>query len=186
MISRRSIDATEQKIEGRTLSGYAAVYGEQSREIVEHGRAFTERIAPGAFKSTLDAREDVKLLYNHDPSMPLARTRSGTLSLEDRSDGLHYAAVLPETTLGNDVRALLERGDLSGEMSFGFYVEKDEWNAKRTERTVQKARLVEISVVVDAAYPQTSSSLRHVDAAAIEAARSRLALHLARITPWIP
>ena len=182
MISRRDISSVGHKVEGRTLSGVAAVYGQQSRELSEYGRTFRETIAPGAFGDTV--RGDIKLFYNHDPSMPLARTRSGTLNLEDRSDGLHYAAVLPETTLGNDVRALLERGDLSGEMSFGFYVEKDEWNAKRTERTVQKARLVEISVVVDAAYPQTSSSLRHVDAAAIEAARSRLALHLARTKTW--
>lgn len=184
MISRRSIDATEQKIEGRTLSGYAAVYGEQSREIVEHGRAFTERIAPGAFKATLDARADVKLLYNHDPMHLLARTRSGTLNLRSDRAGLAFEASLPETTLGNDVRALLERGDLTGEMSFGFFVEEDSWNAKRTERLVKRAKLVEVSIVQDAAYPQTSSSLRHVDAAALDAASARLALHIARISEW--
>ena len=181
MISRRDIGTT-QTVEGRTLSGVAAVYGAQSRQIVENGRSFTERIAPGAFGQSV--REDVKLLYNHDPRMPLARSRSGTLSLDDRQDGLHYRAALPETTLGNDVKTLLERGDLSGEMSFGFYVTKDEWNAKRTERTVHEARLVEISVVVDAAYPQTSSSLRRVDAAAMDAARARLALHFARTQQW--
>ena len=181
MISRRDIGTT-QAVEGRTLSGVAAVYGQQSREISEGGRTFTERIAPGAFGESV--RGDVKLLYNHDPRMPLARSRSGTLALEDRADGLHYRAALPETTLGNDVKTLLERGDLSGEMSFGFYVTRDEWNAKRTERTVREARLVEISVVVDAAYPQTSSSLRHVDAAAIDAARARLELHLQRIKQW--
>lgn len=181
MISRRDIGTT-QSIEGRTLSGVAAVYGAQSREISENGRTFTERIAPGAFGESV--RGDIKLLYNHDPRMPLARSRSGTLVLEDRADGLHYTANLPETTLGNDVRELIQRGDLSGEMSFGFYVERDQWNARRTERTVEKARLVEISVVVDAAYPQTSSSLRCVDAAAIEAARARLELHLTRIARW--
>ena len=183
MISRRDI-STAQSMEGRTLSGVATVYGAQSREISEHGRTFTERIAPGAFGESV--RGDIKLLYNHDPRMPLARTRSGTLALEDRSDGLHYTATLPETTLGNDVRELIQRGDLSGEMSFGFYVTRDSWNKSRTERTVHEARLVEISVVVDAAYPQTSSSLRCVDAAAIEAARARLELHLARIRQWTP
>ena len=181
MISRRDINTT-QAVDGRTLSGVAAVYGQQSREISEGGRTFTERIAPGAFGESV--RGDVKLLYNHDPRMPLARSRSGTLALEDRADGLHYRAALPETTLGNDVKTLLERGDLSGEMSFGFYVTRDEWNKQRTERTVREARLVEISVVVDAAYPQTSSSLRHVDAAAMDAARARLELHLARIKQW--
>ena len=182
MISRRDIGSLEQAVEGRTLRGVAAVYGAQSREITEYGRTFREQIAPGAFAASLGG--DIKLLYNHDPSMPLARTRSRTLALMDRPDGLHYVASLPETTLGNDVRALIERGDLSGEMSFGFYVEEDEWNKARTERTVRAARLVEISVVVDAAYPQTSSSLRHVDAAAIDAARARLKLHFSRINNW--
>lgn len=181
MISRRDIGTT-QSVDGRTLSGVAAVYGAQSREISENGRTFTERIAPGAFGESV--RGDIKLLYNHDPRMPLARSRSGTLVLEDRADGLHYTATLPDTTLGNDVRELMQRGDLSGEMSFGFYVQRDSWNKARTERVVERAQLVEISVVVDAAYPQTSSSLRRVDAAAIEAARARLELHIARISKW--
>jgi HK97 family phage prohead protease len=185
MISRRSIEATEQSLDGRTLAGYAAVYNEQSSEIVEHGRSFVERIAPGAFRQTLEEKADVKLLYNHDSKMPLARTRSGTLTLKSDRSGLQFSASLPETTLGNDVRALLERGDLSGEMSFGFFVEEDSWNAKRNERTVKRAKLVEISIVQDAAYPQTSSSLRHVDAAAIEAARARLELHFKRIEQWM-
>ncbi len=185
MISRRMISTEEQKLDGRTLAGYAAVYGQNSREIVEHGRAFVERIAPGAFNGTLSSGADVKLLYNHDASMPLARTRSGTLKLSSDRAGLAFETTLPETTLGNDVRALLERGDLSGEMSFGFFVEDESWNPKRTERLVKRAKLVEVSIVQDAAYPQTTSSLRHVDAAAIDAARARLELHFARIKPWI-
>lgn len=184
MISRRDIQATEQKVDGRTLSGYAAVYNQDSREIVEHGRAFVERIAPGAFNETLRAGGDVKLFYNHDMSMPLARTKSGTLKLTSDRQGLRFDATLPETTLGNDVRELLTRGDLTGEMSFGFFVEEDSWNKSRTERLVKRAKLIEVSIVQDAAYPQTSSSLRHVDAAAMEAAKARLALHIARIQRW--
>ena len=56
MISRRSIEATEQQVTGRTLAGYAAVYGQDSREIVENGRRFTERIAPGASASMSTSR----------------------------------------------------------------------------------------------------------------------------------
>jgi len=182
MISRRDIGSVEHSIEGRTLSGVAAVYNQQSREITEYGRTFREQIAPGAFAKSLV--EDIKLFYNHDSRMPLARTRAKTLALMDKADGLHYSATLPETSLGNDVRELMQRGDLSGEMSFGFYVEDDEWNKARTERTVRQAKLVEVSIVVDAAYPQTTSSLRHVDAAAIEAAQARLELHIARLSTW--
>lgn len=181
MISRRSIEATEQKLDGRTLAGYAAVYGQDSREIVEGGRKFIERIAPGAFNETLSTRADVKLYYNHDASMPLARTRSGTLNLRSDRNGLAFEATLPDTTLGNDVRALLERGDLSGEMSFGFYVTEDSWNKDRTQRLVKKASLVEVSIVQDAAYPQTSSSLRSVSAAYTAAVYARLALHFRRM-----
>lgn len=182
MISRRDIGSVETRVDGRTLTGIAAVYGQQSRTITEMGRTFKEVIAPGAFGDSV--RGDVKLYYNHDASMPLARTRSGTLALTDKTDGLHYSATLPETTLGNDVRALLQRGDLSGEMSFGFYVTKDSWNAQRTERTVQQANLVEISVVVDAAYPQTSSQLRSANAWFADAVRARLRLHHERLMSW--
>jgi HK97 family phage prohead protease len=181
MISKRTLEATEQKLDGRTLAGYAAVYGQDSREIVEGGRKFVERIAPGAFNETLSSGADVKLYYNHDASMPLARTRSGTLKLKSDRNGLAFSATLPETTLGNDVRALIERGDLSGEMSFGFYVTEDSWNKDRTERLVKKAQLVEVSIVQDAAYPQTTSSLRNVSAAYRNAAILRLALHFRRM-----
>jgi HK97 family phage prohead protease len=181
MISRRDFTAVEQSMDGRTLSGYAAVYGQDSRELVEGGRKFVERIAPGAFNETLASGADVKLYYNHDASMPLARTKSGTLQLKSDRNGLAFTATLPETTLGNDVRALIERGDLSGEMSFGFYVAEDSWNKTRTERLVKRAQLVEVSIVQDAAYPQTSSSLRSVSAAYTEAAFARLALHFRRM-----
>jgi len=118
MISRRDFTAAEQSIDGRTLAGYAAVYGQDSREIVEGGRKFTERIAPGAFNETLSSGADVKLFYNHDASMPLARTRSKTLTLKSDRNGLAFSAELPDTTLGRDIKTLLERGDLTGEMSF--------------------------------------------------------------------
>ena len=182
MISRRDFTAAEQSIDGRTLAGYAAVYGQDSREIVEGGRKFTERIAPGAFNETLSTGADVKLYYNHDASMPLARTRSKTLTLRSDRSGLAFSAELPDTTLGRDIKTLLERGDLSGEMSFGFFVTEDSWNKDRTQRLVKKAQLVEVSIVQDAAYPQTSSSLRSVSAAYTEAAYLRLALHFRRMT----
>ena len=178
MISHRDIAATVAS-EGNILAGYAAVYDQPSRELVEGGRAFIERIAPGAFGRSI--RGDVMLYYNHDEQMPLARTTSGTLRLSSDRTGLAFDADLADTTLGRDVRELLRRGDLTGEMSFGFMVDRDTWNKARTERTIRSATLVEISIVQRAAYPQTNSSLRGVRAAAGEAARRRLELHIARM-----
>jgi hypothetical protein len=180
MISRRDFTSAPA-VEGRTLTGIAAVYGQPSRLIREQGRSFTERIDAGAFGDI----GDVKLYYGHDASMPLARTQSGTLKLDSRADGLHYSATLPETTLGNDVRELLSRGDLTGAMSFGFYVTRDTWNKTRTERTVNAATLVEVSLVQDAAYPQTTSSLRHVGAEFQRAVDARLELHLHRMRTYV-
>jgi hypothetical protein len=178
-LERRSVSIAAPA--GRMLAGLAIPYGKWSREISEpFAPQFKERITRGAFGELAGA--DIKLLFNHDASALLARTRSGTLALSDTAQGLRFTADLADTSIGRDVRALLERGDLSGEMSFGFYVDRDEWNPRRTERTVTAARLVELSVVVDAAYgDKTNSSLRDVHAAAVEAARLRLEIHKHRM-----
>lgn len=159
MISKRSI-STDHAIEGRTLSGYAALYNSKSKVISERGATFRETISPNAFADTLKSGADVKLYYNHDSGMPLARTSAKTLSISSDETGLRFSAELPDTTLGNDVRVLLGRGDLTGEMSFGFRVVSDTWNSDRTERTINSAQLLEISIVQDAAYPNTYSALR--------------------------
>lgn len=180
MIERRTI-AIDRPV-GRTLSGLAIPYGKWSREISEpFAPQFREKIARGAFGDLAGA--DIKLLWNHNPGALLARTRSGTMTITDTAAGLRFTADIADTTVGRDVRELIARGDLSGEMSFGFYVDRDEWNPRRTERTVTSARLVELSVVVDAAYgDKTNSSLRSVSAAATEAARLRLEIHKHRIS----
>lgn len=159
-VSRRSIQTTDNAVNGRTIEGLGVAYNAESREITDWNGTYRERIAPGAFAETLRSGDDVKLLYNHEPKWILARTKSGTLSLKSERAGLRFAAELPDTTIGNDVRELMQRGDLSGEMSFGFIVEEDSWNKDRSERLVKRARLLELSIVVDAAYPQTASALR--------------------------
>jgi HK97 family phage prohead protease len=183
MIERRTI-AIDRPV-GRTLSGLAIPYGKWSREISEpFAPQFREKIARGAFGELGGA--DIKLLWNHNPGALLARTRSGTMTITDTAAGLRFSADIADTTVGRDVRELIARGDLSGEMSFGFYVDRDEWNPRRTERIVTAARLVELSVVVDAAYgDKTNSSLRHVSAAFTEAARLRLEIHKHRMADHV-
>lgn len=146
------------KSDGNTLEGYAILWDVRSSPINEFGRRFTETISKGAFRNLNS--NDIKLYYNHDKSMPLARTQNGTLTLTEDEKGLKFRAELPNTTLGNDVRELLRVGTLTGEMSFGFIATREKWNEKKDQRTVTEADLYEISVVQDAAYPQTSSQLR--------------------------
>ena len=140
--------------DGMTFTGYAAVFNSPSEPL-----PFIERIAPGAFKRSLKARNDIKLLYNHDTGAVLGSTRAGTLKLEEDNYGLRVTAVLPETTLGKDVRTLVQRGDVSA-MSFGFSVPAngDSWNAEGTERTLRSVRIHEVSIVAFPAYSQTAGT----------------------------
>jgi uncharacterized protein len=140
--------------DGMTFTGYAAVFNSPSEPL-----PFIERIAPGAFKRSLKARNDIKLLWNHDTGSVLGSTRAGTLKLEEDNYGLRVTAVLPETTLGKDVRTLVQRGDVSA-MSFGFSVPAngDSWNTEGTERTLRSVRIHEVSIVAFPAYQQTAGT----------------------------
>lgn len=150
--------------DGNKLSGYAVLYGVESRTLNEYGRTFKETIKRGAFDlENQNTGTDVKLFYNHDSSMPLARTEGGSLRLFNDENGIRFEADLPDTTLANDIKELMKRGILTGEMSFGFSATSDSWDKNKSFRTVEKANLYEISVVVDAAYPQTHSLLRSID-----------------------
>lgn len=140
--------------DGMTFTGYAAVFNAPSEPL-----PFIERIAPGAFKRSLKARNDIKLLFNHDTGAVLGSTRAGTLKLEEDNYGLRVTAMLPETTLGKDVKVLVQRGDISA-MSFGFSVPAngDSWNTDGTERTLRSVRIHEVSIVAFPAYQQTAGT----------------------------
>ena len=140
--------------DGMTFTGYAAVFNSPSEPL-----PFIERIAPGAFKRSLKARNDIKLLWNHDTGSVLGSTRAGTLKLEEDNYGLRVTAVLPETTLGKDVRTLVQRGDVNA-MSFGFSVPAngDSWNTEGTERTLRSVRIHEVSIVAFPAYTSTAGT----------------------------
>jgi len=145
---------------GMTFTGYAAVFNAPSEPL-----PFIERIAPGAFKRSLSARNDIKLLWNHDTGVVLGSTRAGTLRLEEDNYGLRVSADLPDTQAGRDAAYLIRRGDVDA-MSFGFSVPKggDEW-VSDNERVLRSVRLIETSVVPFPAYSQTagSTSVRGLD-----------------------
>ena len=144
-----------------SLTGYAAVFNSRSQDL----GGFTEVIAPGAFRKSLQARNDIKLLWNHDTSSPLASTRAGTLRLIEDTKGLRVEADLAPTTLGKDISILIQRGDVSA-FSFGFNVIKDSWSNSGTERTLEAVRLFEASLVSFPAYEATTgtATVRALDA----------------------
>jgi uncharacterized protein len=143
--------------DGMTFMGYAAKYDSPSLPL-----PFTERIAPGAFTRSLKSRNDIKMFVNHSDLHVLASTRSKTLRLEDRADGLFVEADLPDVTYANDLRVLIQNGTVNT-MSFGFSTVRDSWSDNGAERTLNEVRLHEVSVVTStAAYPATTASVRNL------------------------
>jgi HK97 family phage prohead protease len=149
------------------IVGYAAVYNELSGPLVDahSGTVFRERIAPGTFAAALADNPDVRLLVNHDPSLLLARTKSGTLRLTDDEHGLRIEADPPDTQLGRDTLTVMRRGDMD-QMSFAFYVQADEWTVEEIEghktpvRTLRALAVDDVSVVTYPAYEATNVEVR--------------------------
>lgn len=147
---------------GIRVSGYAAVFNETT----DIGGFFRERIMPGAFAEAI-GRDDVVFLINHD-GLPLARTRSGTLTLREDERGLLMETVLDAAD--PDVASItgkMKRGDLD-KMSFAFSmrggVQTWDESVDPPLRTIEKVGgLHDVSIVTTPAYDGTDIGLRSLD-----------------------
>lgn len=167
--------------DGILVEGYAAVFNEEA----DIGGFFRERIEPGAFSEAI-GRDDVVFLINHD-GLPLARTRSGTLTLSEDERGLKISTRLEDGD--PDVARIvgkMRRGDLD-KMSFAFWPDVQEWDDSGDVplRTIKKASLHDVSIVTTPAYDGTEIGLRSLEAMRKEQARqnfsaARLRMRLKR------
>ncbi|PDS97528.1 HK97 family phage prohead protease [Rhizobium sp. S9] len=149
---------TRAEDDKRTLVGYAAVF----ERLAMIGGYFQEKIAPGAFATAI--KGDIRALVDHDPGRVIGRTKSGTLRLAEDGTGLKVEIDVPNTTDGNDIWELVERGDISG-MSFGFRVTKETWDETGDVpvRTIQALELMEVSAVAFPAYEDTTIGVRSLE-----------------------
>lgn len=146
---------------GVLVEGYAAVFGEET----DIAGMFRETIERGAFSAAI-GRDDVVFLINHD-GLPLARTRSGTLTLTEDDHGLHISTRLdPSDPDVMRITGKMQRGDLD-KMSFAFWADRQEWDDTQDPplRTIKEARLHDVSIVTTPAYDGTEIGLRSLDAA---------------------
>lgn len=155
--------ATED--EPPVIRGYAALYD------VETDLGYCrEVIRPGAFTAALK-RDDVRALFNHDPSFVLGRTKSGTLLLDEDARGLPVVIVPPDATWARDLIASMQRGDVN-QMSFAFSVNEETWLKEREYETPLRelldVTLYDVSVVTFPAYPETSAQVRAAARAFVE------------------
>ena len=146
------------------IVGYAAVY----YNTADPGTQFTlweggiERIAPGAFDAAI-VRDDVRALFNHDPSLLLGRKSAGSLALTADDVGLRYEITPGDTTVARDVAEFIKRGELQGS-SFAFDYEGYSWTKEGDidVLTILSVRLYDVGPVTFPAYDATSTGMRSV------------------------
>lgn len=145
-----------------TVRGYAAVFDQETMI----GSYFRERIAPGSFSRAISEGQDVVFLVDHD-GQPLARTRSGTLKLEEDERGLKIEAELDsEDPDAFRVIRKMKRGDLD-KMSFAMIVRAETWTDESGNvalREIRDVDLFDVSVVTFPAYDGTEIGLRSLEA----------------------
>ena len=159
---------------GQTITGYAAVFHRpgDARTEYELWQGARERIIPGAFDDALKS-DDVRALFNHDPSAVLGRKKAGTLRLSVDDIGLRYEVTPANTSTYKDVVELLKRGDVDGS-SFQFRTIEDKWKREGNSdiRELRKVQLLDVGPVSFPAYDGASSGVRS-DEDAQDAKRSR-------------
>ena len=144
-------------INGRTIEGYAVVFGQRSNVMydwsVKYGeRLFVEVIEPTAIDAELLAR------YNKG---------KGTMQLEQDNYGLKYRFDAPNTVDGNFAVEMIQRGDISGS-SFAFRVKEADTTWKKEGetwvRTIHKiSGLYDVTITTDPAYSQTEVTVRSLE-----------------------
>lgn len=152
----------------RQIVGYAAVF---NREAVIAGN-FRERVLPGAFREAI-AADDVRGLFNHNPSQIIGRSKAGTLRAYEDEVGLRYEIDLnaddPEAM---SIAAKVQRGDVSGS-SFRFVVSRDGYQIVAAERAgdlplrsiSRVTELIDVGPVTFPAYDETTTEARDMAAA---------------------
>lgn len=147
--------------DGKVVRGYAALFDTDSQDL----GGFIERIAPGAFREVLG--DDVRALIDHNSTLILGRTKSGTLRIGQDDRGLWYEYDSPNTSYANDLLEAMKRGDVN-QSSFGFVVARDgsTWEEKEGQqyRYITKiGRLFDVSPVTYPAYTDTTVAMRSLD-----------------------
>jgi len=158
-VERRCLPMSEVELrvdgeDAPKITGYAAVFNTWA----DIGGWFRESIRPGAFAKTIK-ENDIRGLVNHDENFVLGRNKAKTLTLREDDKGLATTITPPGTTWANDLLVSMRRGDVN-QMSFGFIVNKAEYDYDKDERVLTDVTLFDVSVVTFPAYPTTSAQVR--------------------------
>ena len=164
---------------------------ERGAEITGYPIVFEQEIDMGEWREVIDAGStgdgsvlrDVALIVNHDWDMlPLARSRrnndNSTMQLKADQRGVAMRARLDteNNPRAKEAYSAVNRGDIIG-MSFAFIVNEERWEDLDTEKPLRRimsfARIFEVSLVTDPAYPGTSVQVAS-EGEALESVRASL------------
>lgn len=129
------LDSCEIKMTGdKGFAGYASVFGSVD--------SYGDTVAKGAFKTFLESRMSVPMLFGHSPNQPIGKW----LRMEEDDKGLYVEG---EFTPGNrnaqDIAASVKHGAISG-LSIGF-MDRDSEALEGGGRLLKDIDLREVSVV---------------------------------------
>lgn len=129
--------------DSRTISGYAAVFGnvDMARDLIVRG-AFAKSISERGVNSTTNRK--IAFLWQHDMSEPLGKLTK----LEEDEKGLYFEAVLDKIPEGDRALEQMKSGTLN-QFSIGYqYVwDKTEYDENLEAFILKEINLFEISVV---------------------------------------
>jgi HK97 family phage prohead protease len=174
----------DEEGDGRTLSGYAALFGTPT-EINSWEGTFTETIRKGAFKKTIREQTPV-MQFDHGRHPLIGSIPIGAISdLREDDQGLYVEGRITDNWLMQPVRDAIAEKSVNG-MSFRFEVVREEWrdvNGKVVkpeevydllwmpgdrgplQRELIELKCRELGPVVFPAYAGTSVSVRARDVA---------------------
>jgi len=162
-ITHASVGVEERDDGTPVITGYAAVFYQQGESGTEFELmpGMVERIGRDAFTRAISEGDDVRGLFNHDPTLILGRTKAGTMRLRVDDRGLRYEIDPPNTQFARDAITSIRRGDVDGS-SFSFNVRKEEFQheEERAVRILQDVSLADVGPVSFPAYGSASSGIR--------------------------
>ena len=151
----------EVQAEAKEQDGKKVIFGnipynsKSQRMYLGYSDCEFEMLLPSVFNKTLADKADVYANYAHDDLAVLGNTKSGTLQLENRDDGLHFILELGDSDIANRCYDTIKRGDCNG-VSFEFL--PYDWVEENGIAMLRSAKLIAISLcVINPAYLETST-----------------------------
>ena len=163
----RTAEFTDDSGEKKIVTGYASTFDQPYLLYNGDGWQYWEVVDRSAFDST--DMSDVIMQYDHEGRV-FARTRNNTLEVYPDDEGLFIQADLGGTELG---RGLYEeiRGGYTDRMSFGFTVNGDFEEKRKTEEgvTIYTRHITSVGKLYDV----SAVSIPANDGTSIESATAR-------------